>query len=333
MLHRIAITPDVFINAGLREDGGKMLSPLWNIFQDNGLLIDFNGGEWANYIKGLDLPQSVRDKFVAHVCKLKDKNRIINCEISGFATNDIEQWLLLVKEAKRNGLVDFIVCGEEYSSFFEEQENLQFRDSSEVIEFPIEFSNPIFQKMSEAKSWDIKKTENEFLDAISRIFGYARMATIIDPYLSCKHEYYQHSLTVLANVLSRNNTYQTERYLNIYTSKKKSGYTKTQFEKFWTPFLKSIADGFNINVTITLLGASLRTHEQLHDRYLFSEQCGLSIPSDFTIDKKGKERDATWNLLSNDKYTKLVKSFFAGSNFPIMVKKTFFKKKEGDYYE
>lgn len=321
MLYRIAITPDVFTNAALRPDGEKMLSPLWNIFQDTGLLLDYNNGQWGSYIKDLDLPLSMHDKILTQLSRLKDRNRIINFNGHDMLDGNINQWSLLISEAKEKGVADLVICSED-SQIFQEQEILLLGSKNEIVEFPIEFSDPAFRKIDEFKNWRLKKTEDEIFNVVLKIFRHAKMATIVDPYLNCKHEYYQRSIALIAKTLNSANSQTSEKYLNIYASKKKSGYTKLQFNKIWVPFLRNIADNFNVQIFIALLGAS-KKHEHLHDRFLFSEQCGVSIPSDFTVDKRGKEREATWQLLTYEKYAKLVEEFSSNLNFPIVAKRRF----------
>jgi len=317
MLHRIAVTPDVFLDAGVDRNSEKLLSPLWNIFdQGNGLLVDFNDGEWIRYVSHMNLALPVRERIIRHLKKLKDMNRIISCDYSDWQSNDNNSWLIMVKRAKEQGLIDEIIMSETARL----QSEFQLDD---VIDFPIDFSDPAFQKISENKSWKLHKNKADLHSVIEKLFGYAKVATVIDPFLNCYREYYQKSIELLAGTLGTKIPQNTSRRLNLYTSKKKSGFTHTQFQKYWELYLREIAQHYRIDISIKILGKSVYSGLQLHDRYLLSEQCGVSIPSDFTIDQQGKERDAIWNLLSPESYAKQVYEFSINVEYPIEIQKAY----------
>lgn len=317
MLHRIAITPDVFWEAGTDRNSEKLLSPLWNIFdKDNGLLVDFNNGEWIHYVSHLSLSFPVRERILRHLKKLKDMNRIINCDLLGWQPSDNISWLTMAMQAKEQGLIDEIITSETMRLLSE----FQYDD---VIDFPIDFSDPVFQKISEDKNWKLQKNKADLHNVIEKLFGYAKVATVIDPFLNCHRKYYQNSIELLADTLGAKIPKHTSRRLNLYTSKKKSGFTHAQYKKYWEPYLMKIVQQYKIDISIKILGASVHTYLQLHDRYLLSEQCGVSIPSDFTIDRESKERDATWTLLMPGRYGEQIREFSMNVNYPVKLQKIY----------
>lgn len=304
MLYHFAITPDVFdptiLTASSRES--VVLVELLRGIADNGLLANLHSGAWHRQIKQqYDVEAcspAVRDKVRTCLTVIYDRNRLIRHPAgSELPDTDECRWLRWAVERHQSDLGypwHGIVATDEYVHF------------SEIVDPVLVALSGVLDHtcwQGRPKSIRLPKTDVELKAALTPLLKYAERVTLVDPYMTCVQSRFFDTVQQCANLLGKHDGRQARGLIQIHAGDPRylgdDAYNETAADRLdrWERELKPVIAQWGHKFEVTLW-ANRSGGKKFHDRYLITDQCGISMPGgqDFESDPT-RANLTTWSWL------------------------------------
>jgi hypothetical protein len=308
MLFEYAVTPDIFDFDLLNENAelSRKLIEFLRGLLENGMVADLDKGKLSRHIQGDRigaLSHSLRERILPLLNLLHDRHRFVQHPQTAITDpRDDFCWLEAALESDRRVPFQAVVVSQKLQAACEEQGD-HVIDLAELLDLPLWEPHK--------RSISLSRTPAAFRQALAPVLRHAKRVHLVDPYLlpfetrrldavrlcfeltgQCQFDRLPGSIVMHAG----NPTDLRGRSQSI-------GMSTEELLKQWEAAVRPLADEFQhsceVNLWRTRIGG-----QRFHDRYVFTDQCGIAMPSGLDFRIEGDRDFTTWVLLDHDVWTR-----------------------------
>ncbi len=300
MLYEFAMTPDLFDASVQNANGtaGVILVELLKGIAENGLLANLHKDRWLRHVindRISTLSPDLKDKVQTCLSVLHDRHRLVRhprC-MNGDPGTDVD-WLMLALDS--HSRIPF------HAIFLSQMIR---EECGQVCDAFVEFLGAL-----DSPQWDgrrrrtltLTKTDAKYRAALTPILRYAKSLTLVDPYLSSQVSRYFDTVTICSNVMGQRGHARLKGRIHIHAElkhQKPEGKEIGDYLDDWEQKLRPLieADGHRFRV---FLWESLSGQEKMHDRFILTDQCGISVPGGLDCRIHSHANSTDWNLLDEE---------------------------------
>lgn len=295
MLYEFAFTPDTFDASLLNHDPVLpfTLIQLLRGVAENGLLANLNKGRWIRHIKEQrleNLSPDLRRKLMACLELLDKRNRLVRHprRKSGKPKNDLE-WLELALDSHRRTPLHGIVLGQELLN--------HYRHHDEAF---IELSGALDSArwQNRRRSITLTQSEADYRKHLAPVLRHARALTLIDPYMTCRSSRFFRTIKLCTALLGQRGDAVLNGRIHIHADDPvTTGSHQESVENRLNAWEKEVRKlrkpphRFEIFLWRMQPGG-----QKFHDRYIMTDQCGISAPAGLDCQVRS-DNTTTWTLL------------------------------------
>lgn len=310
MLYEFALTPELFDASIVSTDKRTeiILPQLLNgMLKNGGLLANLNKGKWQRHVEEKtetlvsDFPD-LRDKILTLIRTLDGRNRLIRHPKSkrGVPSTD-QDWLNVALDSDKEIPFHALILSQALKDSC-----MREHSGSAFVEFFSALDSEHWN--SRRRTLSVTKTLANYEHYLARILRYAKHLILIDPYLKPEEEYLS-TITVCSKMLGQRRESQgrlpncsihihaeeDSGFRHEYGTEYKTveGYFDS-WKKGLRPLIKEYGHSFKVFVWKS--GSN-----SMHDRFILTDQCGISVPWGLDCPKKPrKDADTDWGLLDEE---------------------------------
>ncbi len=300
MLYEFAMTPDLFDASVANTDksAGVILTELLRGIAENGLLANLHKDRWLRHVtenRATALPPALKDKVFTCLKVLNDRHRLVRHPKCMAGDPDTDQdWLNLAFDSHDRIPFHAIIlsqvlidsCGRECDAFVE------FFGSLDSAQW----------NGRRKRTLSLTKSDTDYRSALAPILRYAKSLVLIDPWLNAQESRYFDTVTICSNVMGQRGHARRQGRIDIHAEagkQKPYGRTVGDYLTAWEQKLRPLiaADGHRFRV---FLWESLPGSESMHDRFILTDQCGISTPGGLDCRTHSHANSTDWSLLDED---------------------------------
>jgi hypothetical protein len=300
VLYEFAMTPDLFDASIANTDGTAsiILVEILRGIAENGLLANLHKDRWLRHVtenRVTSLSPALRDKVLTCLSVLYDRHRLVRhpkC-MTGVPGTD-QAWLNLALDSHDRIPFHAIVlsqplmdgCGRACDAFVE------FFGSLESARW----------NGRRKRTLSLTKSNADYRAALTPILRHAKSLALIDPWLNSQQSRYFDTVTICSNVLGQRGHARLQGRIDIHAEagkQKPDGRTIADHLTAWEQKVRPLitGDGHRFRV---FLWESLPGSESMHDRFILTDQCGVSTPGGLDCRTHSHANSTDWNLLDED---------------------------------
>ena len=299
MLYEFSMTPDLFDNSiiGSNESLGVILVQLLRGVAENGLLANLHKDRLVRHVSDYrvkSLRPSLRDKVVTCLNILSNRHRLVRHpkNTTGDPQNDME-WLDLAWESHQRIPFHGIILSQ-----------ILLDKCSHTDPALIEFSGILDSArwLSRQRTLTLTKCEADYRSALASILRHAKSLSLVDPWLNTQESRYFDTVRVCSEVMGQRGHARLLGRVHIHAEfgkQKPDGKSLNEYLENWGKKLNQLKrqDGHRFKV---FLWESLPGSERLHDRFILTDQCGISVPGGLDCRTHSRANSTNWNLLDEN---------------------------------
>lgn len=304
MLYHFAITPDAFEPSAIPQNSREamILVELLRGIADNGLLANLHAGAWHRTVKGhydVDaVAPDLRDKLRTCLNLIHDRRRLIRHPAGTERPEDDDfRWLHWALERHRADAA-YPFKGVVATGAYVELSGIQ-----DAVLMPLQRILDHSCWQHRPKSIRLPKTEVQLKSALIPLLRYAERVTLIDPYMTCRKERFFNTVQHCAALLGKHDGQQQRGLIQIHAGDPFADGDDTHKERAndrldrWEQELKPVITHWKHKVEVTLWKNN-PGGKSFHDRYIITDQCGISVPGglDFCDDPE-RANLTSWSWL------------------------------------
>jgi hypothetical protein len=146
------------------------------------------------------------------------------------------------------------------------------------------------------------KTPGEYRTTLSVILRHAKALYLVDPYMNCEESRFLDTIDMCSAVMGRRIDVPYRGRIRIHAELKWQRPTSSplgHIQSRWEDRLKTLVsrDGHRFEV---FLWEALPQRQGLHDRYILTDQCGISVPGGLDCRTHSAAGSTDWSLLDED---------------------------------
>ncbi len=299
MLYEFAMTPDLFDSAFLdhTDEGGIILVEILQGLTEFGLLANLHKDRWIRHVeeRANSLSPALKPKVLSCLSVLADRHRLVRhpkCT-SGHPNSD-EDWLNLALDSHDKVPFHAIILSQA----------LMDGCDSECSEFVEYFESLYSSQWSDCKKRTLMLTKSptDYFSNLTPILRYARSLALVDPYLNPEESRYFNTIEICSKLLSNRRGYdRLPGRIDIHADAKHHTRNRSidNCLSEWENKLRKLVDEDNHKFRIFLWEAKPGS-ESMHDRYILTDQCGLSIPGGLDCRSDSHPNSTDWNLVDEE---------------------------------
>lgn len=300
MLYEFAMTPELFdasvVNA--ESSAGIVIVELLRGLAENGLLANLHKDRWLRHVteeRTNTLSPALKDKVLACLSVLDSRHRLVRhpkC-MTGDPGTDVD-WLNLSLESHQRIPFHAIVlsqsmidaCGQECDAFVE------FLGSLDSEQW----------NGRRKRSLTLTRSDAGYRQALAPILRYAKSLSLIDPYMNSHETRYFDTVTICSNLMGQRGHTRLHGRIHLHAEagkQKPYGQQLTDYLDAWEQKLRPLVtnDGHRFKV---FLWESIPGSETMHDRFILTDQCGISTPGGLDCRTHSHANSTDWSLLDED---------------------------------
>lgn len=300
MLYEFAITPDLFDASVANTDksAGVILTELLRGIAENGLLANLHKDRWLRHVtenRATTLPPALKDKVFTCLKVLNDRHRLVRHQKCKEGDPDTDQdWLNLAFDSHDRIPFHAIIlsqalmdsCGRECDAFVE------FFGSLDSARW----------NGRRKRTLSLTKSDADYRSAFAPILRHAKSLVLIDPWLNAQESRYFNTVTICSNVMGQRGHARLQGRIDIHAEagkQKPKDRTVGDYLTAWEQKLRPLiaTDGHRFRV---FLWESLPGSESMHDRFILTDQCGISTPGGLDCRTHSHANSTDWSLLDED---------------------------------
>ncbi len=300
MLYEFAMTPDLFDASVANSDSsaGIILVELLRGIAENGLLANLHKDRWLRHVteqRVTTLSPALKDKVLTCLSVLHDRHRLVRHPKCVAGDPDTDQdWLKLAFDSHDRIPFHAIVlsqalidgCG---------------RECDALVEFFGSLDSAQWNRRRN-RTLSLTKSVADYRTALAPILRHAKSLALIDPWLNSHESRYFDTVTICSNVLGQRGHARLQGRIDIHAElgkQKPDGGTVEKYLDAWEQKLRPLiaADGHRFRV---FLWESLPGSESMHDRFILTDQCGISVPGGLDCRSYSYANSTDWSLLDED---------------------------------
>jgi hypothetical protein len=295
------MTPDVFDTAVIDGDPslGVILVQLLRGMCDNGMVANLHRDRWVRHViehRPTRLSPSLKDKVIACLNTLHDRHRLVRHprRMQGDPTADSE-WLELALESHRRLPFHGIILGK---ALLAECEDIDaaFTELSAALDSP--------QWQSRRRSLTLTKCDADSRAALAPILRHAKTLALVDPYMSCLDSRFFNTVKICIDLLGQRGHAVLPARIHIHSGNPQDDHYHPESVadrlNSWERCLRPLIDAQHPHRFEILLWGLRTGGETLHDRYILTDQCGISMPAGLDCRTYSTPNSTTWSLLDEE---------------------------------
>jgi len=300
VLYEFAMTPELFEASVANTDNsaGVILVELLRGIAENGLLANLHKDRWLRHVtekRTITLSPALKDKVLACLSVLHSRHRLVRhpkCMAGDPGTD--QDWLNLAFDSHDRFPFHAIIlsqalmdsCGRECDAFVE------FFGSLDSAQW----------NGRRKRTLSLTKSDADYRSALAPILRHAKSLVLIDPWLNAQESRYFNTVTICSNVMGQRRHTRLQGRIDIHAEagkQKPYGQTVEEYLTEWDRKLRPLiaADGHRFRV---FLWESLPSSESMHDRFILTDQCGISTPGGLDCRTHSHANSTDWSLLDED---------------------------------
>jgi hypothetical protein len=310
VLYEFAMTPDVFDTTVVDADPtlGIVLVQLLRGMCDNGLIANLHRDRWARHVmehRLTRLSPALRDKVIACLNTLHDRHRLVRHprRMQGDPIVDGE-WLELALESHRRIPFHSIILSKALLSECADS-NIMLTELSGAQDPP--------QWQSRRRSFTLTKCDADYRAALAPILRHARTLTLIDPYMSCRDSRFFNTVKICIDLLGQRGHAILPARIHIHAGNPQDNYHHPESIvnrlNAWKQCFRPLMDTQHPHHFKVFLWEAHPGSETFHDRYILTDQCGISVPSGLDCRADSVPNSTTWSLLDEEDRTRRLQDF------------------------
>ncbi len=300
MLYEFAMTPDLFDASVANSDdrASIILVELLRGIAENGLLANLHKDRWLRHVteqRITTLPPALKDKVRTCFSLLHDRHRIVRhpkC-MAGDPSND-KDWLNLAFDSHDRIPFHAIILSKPLKDGCG-------RECDALVEFFGSLDSAQWNKRRK-RTLSLTKSDRDYRAALTPILRYARSLVLIDPYLNCHESRYFKTIEICSDVMGQRGHVRLHGRIDIHAEKEKQkpeGKCVDNYLDAWEKKLSALIKKYGHRFRV-FLWKSLPNSESIHDRYILTDQCGISTPSGLDCRRHSHANTTDWNLIDED---------------------------------
>jgi hypothetical protein len=297
MLYELAFTPDVFDADLVCNDIERQheLRELLRQLADVGLVANLDKDGWLRKVREvIDAWPDVkpRREIVACLDLLEKRRRLVrHPKRSGGSPVVDSQWFDLVRESHETNPFDWVVTGDRIG-----------RGRLSKTETSVRISEVrASQKWQPRHSKTIAMCESEYRGILTPILRYAKRLELVDPYLSARDSQHSRIVWIAAELMGRRGSHPHpgEIWVNTTLEGEQTRDAKLALDRWESTIKRMKHESVIPHIFKVIIWRSDLGDEGMHDRFLLTNQCGVSVPRGFDCYPEGTKRKTVWGLLDH----------------------------------
>ena len=262
---------------------------------ENGLLANLgdDDNQWFNYVekKRRKFPQKLKDQVRECLSTLDKRHRLIRrpkCIEESPSTD--QDWLNLALDSHNRTPLYAIILSQEL-----------MHNSDSKSDVFIEFFDSLNSKLwnGRRRTLSVKKTLDDYKRYLTPVLRYARSLKLIDPWLNPLELRYYNTLEICSRILGHRVHSQPSPRIDIHVAESKdNNQTIEDYFATWKQKLNPLIGEYGHHFRIYLWGSGPNS-ESMHDRFILTDQCGISVPWGLDCLKRSN-RSTDWSFLDEE---------------------------------
>lgn len=298
LLYEFAMIPDVFEHSTLKND--QSLEFIFVVqflrgLSENGLLANLYKDQWYKDVNSQisNLPQELKGQIMACLNMLDSRHRLVrHPKQGGQVPAHSVDWLNLAMISHQK--IPF------HGIIFHKG---SFEDDSLADNVLIELSKILnsSQWQNRRRSLTLKKREKDYRKNLTPILRYARSLTLVDPYFNHSEARFFDTIQLCSELMGqRPGLDRRQGRIHIHAAKKHQEPEDRSLEEYlasWKDKLSELncKDGHRFKIFLWESSS-----ETLHDRFILTDQCGISTPGGLDCRTQSNPNDTVWSLLDEE---------------------------------
>lgn len=297
------MTPNLFDASVIDSDprASVILIELLKGIAENGLLANLHKDRWLRHVRDQrisTLPPSLQDKIRTCLNLLHDRHRLVrHPKHPGGDPNTDLDWLELALNSHNRIPFHGIVLSRDLI-------NGPGHDCDAFIEFLGVLESQQWEHRRN-RSLTLKKCAPDYRSALASLLRHARVLQLIDPYMNAHESRYFITIDICAELMGLRVQDRLCGRIDIHAEarrQKPEGLTIEEYLNAWEQKLRPLVsrDGhrFRVHLWECQPGA-----ETMHDRFILTDQCGISVPGGLDCRTHSHPNSTVWTLLDEDART------------------------------
>ncbi len=306
MLYEFAMTPDLYDASVINTDANEIIIvELLRGLAENGLLANLHKDRWLRHIcqdRIIALPPAVKDKILSCLSVLHDRHRLVrHPKCMNYNPSSDSDWLKLALDSHQRIPFHAIIlsqcltdnCGQRCDAF---------------VEFSGALDSPQWS-VRRQRTLQVLKSEAGYRTALAPVLRYSKSLSLVDPFfctenplLTQDQERFFKTIEICSNLMGQRGHTRLQGRIHIHAELRKQkpdGLTLNDYLGAWERKIRPLIgiDGHRFKV---FLWESLPGSESLHDRFVLTDQCGISVPGGLDCRTHTHPNTTDWNLLDED---------------------------------
>lgn len=308
MLYEFAITPDVFTSPAFEDNSANkvIVVQLLRGICDNGMIANLHRGRWINHIQNVclaSLSPDLRDKIIACLNVLDNRHRLVRhprCNTGEPATE--RDWFQLMLDSDTRIPFYEVVMTDPFGVAENLTEN-RFLGLSNVLDSDL--------WNTRRRTLDVERTSAEYNRILSPILRHAKTLDLVDPYMNSQDQKFTRVIDICSRLMGQRAHDRLEGRIHIHTHKenqKPDGRDENSYLSNWEAILRPLSqrDRHRFKIFFWRNNAG---GPPFHDRYLITDQCGLSVPSGLDLPNRRNPGTTAFSLLDEEDRLKILENF------------------------
>jgi len=248
--------------------------------------------EFYKYINEYD--QDKQDELRSMMNFLESRGRIVSAQTNKSNQNDEESWIAEASRLNKTREFDLLVAS---------------KNSAHTIQI-----NSMDSDFLIYEGATVRPQSEEFMRSVlAPILGYAESVKVIDPYFNPTIPRFANALDIICQTLGNHHSVKESAVIDIYTSVKvlleKNGMVNWDRIISWPELIDNFEKKHHHTIALHIWEDKI--NDQWHDRWIVTNQCGITLGSGSDIKKW---TDATWGLLDWNLIPTIERKFLTSRN-------------------
>lgn len=313
MLYEFAMTPELFDKNVAEQSAAAsiVLLQLLRGIAENGLIADLHKERWQKHVTNerlITLSQDVRDKIRTCLSLLHDRHRFVRHPKSrnGEPLNELDWLNTAIDEHEINPLHGILLSEQLLSACS--------RDCDSLMEFLSALDSPQWARRC-ARTLTLSKSEDDYRQALAPILRHAKTLDLVDPYFNTRESRYLKTIEIASALLGGRPQGRLSARIRIHADLSRQKPQDFPLEDYlfqWKTMLAPLQSDHGHRFQVFLWRA-VEDGEIMHDRFILTDQCGISAPAG--LDCRGAHSHANstdWNLLDESVRARRLRDYVAG---------------------
>ena len=316
MLYDFAILPEVFDGELLNRQRylNVIVKELLRGIADNGLVANLDNGRWITYVfqqlaneRG---SAAIRDSVKSCLTTLQSRNRIITrTHVSSPATNDELRWLTLALECHAD-------CPFEAIVLTEEQECCCGCKEDALVAIPDALDSSRWLRRRRTVS--LRRTEDDYRSYLPSVLRHAQKLRLIDPYLTPHKDRFYRTVSICSELMGQRGSTRRKGIIEIHAgdptkdvdAQHADGRPESKTERLhaWRDVLTPLAAQHGHRFRVFMWRRKDGGWKP-HDRYIITDQCGMSTPGGLDCWEGENGPSTDWSLLEYESLAGRLRDF------------------------